>query len=653
MTRSILPQLAKALLAATAISSFMQADAAAAPAGSVTQLSVRPGDVGLVTYALSGDGKVVVGYLRDAGLHSVAAYWSSNGAVTAIPLAATDTYLRGVSDDGLTMVGRYETFGVGSGAFVYHQGTVYDLTLANQASTANAANAITPDGSIIVGSTDFGGGHAAMWSGPNWSNLTDLGLLPTGTYSYANGVDASGTTVVGNGDKADGYGHAFYWQGGAMTELMSPEVRAYAPAISRDGSTIIGNIADAAFTVQHAVAWTGPGYTTVTDLGTLGGPLANATGVSADGSVIVGSSSLANNADRAFRYANGTMADLNDLLTGAGVDLGGVVLRNATGISANGAYISASSSAGGYLVYYGDGIGGLTNQAQQQASVDALGRQRQALAIQHDAYAGILTGDLDRKGQSNDVGVFGLVGSVVGGVHGHLGLGNGFSFSGGLMDGTSSFGGAGIGNGFLGAAALRYDSEAEFGGFTPYAQIGGSLGVLSDVEFTRDYVGGIGIGKTDGSLAALYARLGITRTFDSGDTISADVELGSRWLSTGAYAEEFSATNPFPATVDAGTDQQTIAKVGGSWTHPLADNIDVTLHAAIGATLDGSSGLAVNTTGFGSMTTGSNNPIWGEFGAHAAWTINEHSSVDLYATGMAGGDIGTNLHVGAGYRYKF
>jgi hypothetical protein len=327
-------------------------------------------------------------------------------------------------------------------------------------------------------------------------------------------------------------------------------------------------------------------------------------------------------------------------------------------VSADGLYIAAQSydpaNYQPFLVYYDPtGAAGITNQAAQQASVDGLGRQRQALAIQHDAYAGILTGDLDRKNQANDVGVFGLVGSVVGGVHGHLGLGHGFSVAGGLMDGTSSFGGADIGNGLLGAAALRYDADAELGGFTPYAQLGGSFGLLSNVSFTRDYVGGTGTGSTDGRLASLYARLGVTRDFETGDQVSLEAEIGNRWLSTDAYAEAFSASNPFPAAVAAGTDRQTIGKLGGSWTHPLAESVDLTLRAALGTILAGASGLSVATTGFGTLNTGVAHPVWAELGAHLDWAVTASSSIDLYASAIVGQDSGNNAHVGAGYRFRF
>jgi len=59
-------------------------------------------------------------------------------------------------------------------------------------------------------------------------------------------------------------------------------------------------------------------------------------------SIIVGAAQIATNYTHAFRYAGGTMSDLNTLLTASGVNMGSIVLVTATGISANGKYIVAN-----------------------------------------------------------------------------------------------------------------------------------------------------------------------------------------------------------------------------------------------------------------------------------------------------------------------
>jgi len=656
MPRFSLSRLSVLLLASTAFLAATSGAVLSAPAGSLTPLAPLPGNPTGLAYRLSADGTTVVGYAYSGG-QQYAVYWSADGAVHALNVAA-GSYAFGVSGDGSTiLIGDYAP---NLRASVYKDGVQTFLPHFTDPSAGQRANAANHDGTVVVGLDKAADGenHAMMWSGPNWATITDLGVLASGPgyHSYAHDVDGLGTTVVGESSSADAFGlvHAFYWQAGSMHDIGQLGFTSKANGISADGTTIVGQ-QGAAGGVNKAVIWTGAGFVDQTDLGTLGGTDNAANASNANGTIIVGYSSIGF-VRYAFRYADGTMADLNTLLSNAGIDMTGIVLAEALDVSNSGDYILAddpTTSHSSYLVYYHDGVAGLTNEAEQQESVDAVGKARQALAIQHDAYFGILSGDLDRHDDGGQIGVLGLVGSAVGGLRGNVGLGNGFSLSGGIADGTSSFGGAGIGNALMGAMAIRYDSDLAFAGFHPFAQLGGGYAMLSGVSFVRPYTGGTGEGTTDGSLGSLYARLGLTQDFDSGDQLSFVGEIGERWLSTEAYSEAFSATNPFPASFAAGTDAQTVGKLSASWTHPFSTTLDVTLHAAVGATLAGSSGLVATTTGFGALTTGMDNAIWAEAGVHVDWQVTANSAIDLYATGIIGDGIGANGHVGAGYHYKF
>ena len=77
--------------------------------------------------------------------------------------------------------------------------------------------------------------------------------------------------------------------------------------MSADGSMIVGSSGN-----NRAVSWA-DGSTTPTDLGTLGGDNSNANAVSADGSVIIGTSNDANGTFRAFIYKTG-IQDLENLV---------------------------------------------------------------------------------------------------------------------------------------------------------------------------------------------------------------------------------------------------------------------------------------------------------------------------------------------------
>jgi len=79
----------------------------------------------------------------------------------------------------------------------------------------NDAHGINDSGQV-VGTKDFGSGsHAFLYSG---GKMTDLGTLPGGTYSHAQGINNLGQ-VVGDSDTAGGASHAFLYSNGKMIDL--------------------------------------------------------------------------------------------------------------------------------------------------------------------------------------------------------------------------------------------------------------------------------------------------------------------------------------------------------------------------------------------------------------------------------------------------
>jgi probable HAF family extracellular repeat protein len=186
---------------------------------------------------------------------------------------------------------------------------------------------ITPDGSVVVGSAF----KAYRWTATQGVQQLD-NLWPAGIYSGARGISGDGSVVVGWGGPFD-IQHAFRWtRDGGMRDLgtLPGYERSRAYGVSGDGSVIVGG--SGVGSVSQATRWTGSGG--IEGLGYLpGGNTSNAIGVSSDGSVIVGSS-LSPQGWQPFRW---TQADGMQPL---GFFPGGSI---ATGISADGSTIIGES----------------------------------------------------------------------------------------------------------------------------------------------------------------------------------------------------------------------------------------------------------------------------------------------------------------------
>jgi probable HAF family extracellular repeat protein len=175
------------------------------------------------------------------------------------------------------------------------------------------ATGVSADGSVVVGWADTAG----YWRAFRWTasgGMQDLGTLPGGDWSEAYGVSADGSVVVGVARNAAGQVRAFRWTAsGGMQDLgtLPGGARSAAYGVSADGSVVVGVARNAAGD-RRAFRWTASGG--MQDLGTLGAGESWATGVSADGSVVVGRADNAAGRTRAFRWtASGGMQDLGTL----------------------------------------------------------------------------------------------------------------------------------------------------------------------------------------------------------------------------------------------------------------------------------------------------------------------------------------------------
>lgn len=143
---------------------------------------------------------------------------------------------------------------------------------------------VSADGSAVVGTVDLGDGRSEAFRWTMAGGMQLLGTLPEHAGSQASAISADGSVVVGTSTGTSS--EAFRWEADAMTGLGTPGL---AGAVSSDGSVIAG--IHAISPVMRSFRWTADEG--VIDLGSVlinGSPTdLNASGVSGDGSIVIGS----------------------------------------------------------------------------------------------------------------------------------------------------------------------------------------------------------------------------------------------------------------------------------------------------------------------------------------------------------------------------
>jgi probable HAF family extracellular repeat protein len=219
---------------------------------------------------------------------------SSKGGAAAQAISADGSVVVGVSD------GR-----------VFRWSPAQGLTYLSPQDTLHTFYAgVSADGSTIVSTVADATGlfSAARWDeqGNGWQTLGGLSdqTSPDGAeISSGWGVSGDGSTVVGLGWHTDYKAEAFQWtEATGMVGLGQPANRSSrASAISADVSTVVGFYEDPAHGNRRPVRWVNGGQPDLF----LGSDLpGEATAANSDGSVIVGAASLTGSGNHAFLYSD-------------------------------------------------------------------------------------------------------------------------------------------------------------------------------------------------------------------------------------------------------------------------------------------------------------------------------------------------------------
>ena len=276
---------------------------------------------GSAAYALSAssNGSKIVGYAVDNSSVTRAVLWNGAGAPTLLDSGAVYAYsgATGISAAGTTIVGYLNTGTPNlDDAFYYRSGIITSLN-SFAGGYASRAAGISADGNLIVGTAG------------------DYLPGPTLAYGFIFNITTSGVTIVDANTNITAFAAAML----TLTQLT---------AISGNGKVTIGyaysDTVSSTPSDARAFSYNTAGTGTYTDLGTIGGGFFSwsvARAVNNTGSVIVGQSSNASGKSEAFVYQTGVMTGLGFLGTGDESD--------ATGVSADGQVIVGYSriSAGG------------------------------------------------------------------------------------------------------------------------------------------------------------------------------------------------------------------------------------------------------------------------------------------------------------------
>jgi uncharacterized membrane protein len=304
---------------------------------------------GITVSGSSANGSVVGAYTQNGSYYM----WTAATGVTSIG-GAWQGGVASVSADGSRISGSaYEGDGLNYAGY-YSVGTGRWTTLGgiggNSDTSASSSWNISGDGKTVVGLGWVDGGTAHAIASAPGGVMHDLGSL--GGSSRANGVSYDGSIIAGWVEQPDGQWTGAYWENGTLHNMVDDQGNALqeAGAVSADGSWIVGS-------GNYGQTWR---YNTVTQqtewLGDLDamGDFQGATGISADGHIIVGY-------DRGFGpavYGQGTiwiegqgMLNFTDYITSQGVDLGGRTLALPLGVSADGSTFYGIDSVGnGFVV---------------------------------------------------------------------------------------------------------------------------------------------------------------------------------------------------------------------------------------------------------------------------------------------------------------
>ncbi len=255
-------------------------------AGGVQVLSTSTG----LARGVSADGSVVVGMVNNRPFR-----WTAAGGIQFLH---TTGVAYGVTPNGLVVVGADKLAADPTArAFRWTAAGGMQMLGALVVNGSSSAHAVSADGSIVVGQgTRAGGREAFRWTeATGIQGLGHLGHAPNNPNSFSGGalaISTDGNVIVGASSAPDG-NQGFRWENGNMMGLGAwPGNSAEASGVSGDGSVIVGNVLSGSgafiWTAQRGLRELKTALEQEYGLDVTGWTLTRVNGISRDGRVLAG-----------------------------------------------------------------------------------------------------------------------------------------------------------------------------------------------------------------------------------------------------------------------------------------------------------------------------------------------------------------------------
>ena len=621
-------------------------------------------------YGVSGDGSTLVGYAATPSGQAHAFAWTASGGLTDLGALSSGgaSIAFNASADGRTIVGFSQVASGGWHGFIWTAATgMVDMGTANGPSSLSTAWAVSDDGTVVAGGsfTPASIDHAMKWTeSAGWQ---DLGTLTGSGYSDAFGISGDGQVIVGESSATGGYIHAFRWAGGTMSDLGTiggVTGASVATDADHDGGVVVG-VSTVSGSTQHAFRWTQASG--MADLGTLDNATGDsrAFGVNSDGSVIVGKSVFAGSGTHAFVWTAPTgMQDLNTLLSTAGVDMSGINLTVARGVSNDGNFIAGSgffptsnSTTHAFLARIGGGASGLTTPESVVQSITDLTETHFAQMITEALNTMTYLGVNEQVSCGACGGAYASFGSFNLSAHGRHRINEEWTALGGVGYGRYEEKGADVRGSITLAGALRFD-PANMGSSRPYFEFGGSFAPSQRVVYSRPYDNGsdtaTGMGETRSGFFSAYVKAGWVARLSRVSELAGAVSLSHIRQSQDGYSEVGGADNPFDAVYTRGHDDMDVASADAQYTHLFGRRLEVTADVAVSQSFNSKSGIHASVAGFGPQDAAAREHMWVQPGLRIGYRAQKNVVVDAFVNATIGPkDIGTGVHGGIGVTMRF